>query len=113
MEWTEVLIPVCTVITTVIALRKSFNDKFEKIDERFDKLEEKFNTRFDKIDDELKEIRGDIGDVRERMSFLEAAHVYTLPVDTIKISPRTEAMKEKMREAWKRRKIKKLEKKES
>ena len=69
---------------------------------RFDKID----SRFDRIDRDLKEIRSDITEVKERLAYLEAANIYTMPLDPIIPNPRSQAAKE----MWARRRQKKLEK---
>jgi hypothetical protein len=77
---------------------KRLDKKFDKIDARFDKVDE----RFDKIDESLKE-HG------ERLAFLEAAGIYTMPMEPSQPNPRSVAA----REMWKRRRTKKVEQKKS
>jgi archaellum component FlaC len=61
MEYTiDIIIAVCTVIGTALAISKILSKKFDKIDERFDK-----------VDNEIKEIKKDIGDMKVQLGKLE------------------------------------------
>ena len=55
-----------------------------------------------------RNIGSDMSDIKERLAFLESAAIYTMPIESPQINPRSQAA----REMWKRRKAKKLEKKE-
>lgn len=46
MDYTNILIAICTVITTVITITKILGKKFDKIDERFNKVDEKLDRVF-------------------------------------------------------------------
>jgi septal ring factor EnvC (AmiA/AmiB activator) len=87
-----------------INFKGSVNKDFEKMDKKFDSIEK----RFDKVDFEIKEIRRDIYDVKERITYLDAETIlYNTITDP---NSRSEAAKR----SWVRRKAKqvaKLEKK--
>jgi hypothetical protein len=60
MDYTNIIIAVCTVIATTISIVKILGKKFDKID-----------IRFDKIDGEIKEVRKDIGEMKIQIGKLE------------------------------------------
>ena len=45
------------------------------IEHRFDRVD----SRFDRVDGEFSKIRQDLTEIKERLSFLEAANIYTMP----------------------------------
>jgi hypothetical protein len=53
------------------------------------------------------EVHTDLSDVKERLSFLEAAILYTTPIEPVEANPRSKAA----RDMWQRRKQKRLESK--
>lgn len=65
------------------------------------------NFRTD-VNGQFKSIHEDLVEIRERLSFLEASSLYTMPLEPAQLNPRSAAA----REMWKKRKAKKLEKKE-
>lgn len=87
----QITLPLCALFVWFV---KRLDKKFEKIDNRFDKIEK----RFDRLDETLRE-HG------ERLSFLEAANIYTMPIEAVPNNPRREAAKE----MWRKRKAKKIE----
>lgn len=107
------------VYATFRNLKSDLKDKFDKIDSRFDKIDlrfekvdliiDKVNSRFDQVHAEFKEIRLDLTEIKERMAFLEAANIYTMPLQPSEPNPRSQAA----REMWKRRRQKSLETKKS
>jgi len=54
------------------------------------------------------ELHADVTEIKERMAFLEAANIYTMPAEPSEPNPRSMAA----REMWRRRRQKKLEKKD-
>jgi DNA anti-recombination protein RmuC len=91
--------------------RNDINEKFSSISKRFDKIDQQFDkidARFDTVNRHLVDIRNDITEVKERLSFLEAANIYTMPFEPSEPNPRSQAA----REMWKRRKAKRVEKKD-
>jgi len=90
---------------------KFIDKQFDAVDKRFDVVDKQFNAierRFDTVNQYLAENHEHIIDIKERLSFLEAAMIYTVPLEAAQLNPRSAAA----REMWKRRKQKKLEKKE-
>ena len=95
-------------------LRKDMDKRFEHIDKRFEHIDK----RFDVVEKDIastdeaiinlsRNIGSDMSDIIERLSFLESAALYTMPLEPSQLNPRSQAA----REMWKRRKAKKLEKK--
>lgn len=84
-----------------------FAEKFEQfktsINENFNEMENRFN-KVDKKLDKLEEILKDQG---ERLAFLEASSIYTLPLEPPQPNVRSAAA----REMWKKRRAKKIEQK--
>lgn len=79
--------------------------RFEKIDIRFDKIDEKFqkiDERFEKNEHIIEEIKSDITEIKERISFLEATSIYSMPLEPVKPNARSAAA----REMWARRRQK-------
>ncbi len=77
----------------------------------FRNLKGDIDTRFKDIKSEFKDIKSDITiiradlvDIKERLSYLEAANIYTMPLEPS--VPNIRSLKAK--EMWKRRKQKKL-----
>lgn len=67
---------------TLRGFKKDVEKRFDGIDQRFEKVDalfDKVDQRFDKVDYEIKELREDVSEIKERMSFLEAANIYTMP----------------------------------
>lgn len=94
--------------------KNDIEKRFDKIDARFDGVDLRFKDmgkkseeQFEKIDGRLRKIERDISDVKECMAFLEAANIYTMPMEPSQPNPRSLAAKE----MWNRRRQKKLEKK--
>jgi predicted transcriptional regulator len=109
--------------------RRDIRDQFtaqqnyiEKIDKKvealFDKSDKKVEALFDKSDKKVealhaliidlgRNIGSDMSDIKERLSFLESAMMYTMPLE-----PQINARSQAAREMWKRRKQKKLDKKD-
>lgn len=54
MDYTSIVIAICTVVATVISMSKILGKKFDKIDERFDKID----IRLDNIDQRLSRLEG-------------------------------------------------------
>ena len=84
---------ISTILTfAVIAwfFKKHMDSKFDKIDQRFDKID------------------ATLAEHGERLAFLEAANIYTMPMEPSTPNPRSTAAKE----MWKKRRTKKLEKKD-
>jgi DNA anti-recombination protein RmuC len=105
----QVTLPIVALIAWFI---KRLDKKFDKIDEKFDKidlrfekvydrfesLENKFEQRFNKIDETLK-FHG------ERLAFLEAACLYTMPLEPATSNARSEAAKKR----WSAKRLEKQE----
>jgi hypothetical protein len=85
-------------------LRKTINKRFDRLDESFDCVD----TSLSEICESLIGIRDHLAEVRERLTFLEAASIYTMPLEPIQPNARSQAAKE----VWVRRRQKKLEKKD-
>ena len=119
------------------AFSEKMDDKFDslsiRVDDRFDSLNTRIDDRFEVIEDdiqslsdglgifrsefqqfrqethkELKEVRADLSEVKERMAFLEAANIYTMPIEPVKPNARSQAAIDR----WARKKQKKIEKKD-
>jgi hypothetical protein len=71
MDYSNVIIAVCSVITTLLALKfwifSGIDEKFQIIDKRFDLMDK----RFDKIDQGISEIRKDVQNLESRVSHIE------------------------------------------
>jgi uncharacterized coiled-coil DUF342 family protein len=67
MDWTNVVIALGTVGTTLFGAYGLFSKKFEAIDKKFDKV----NERFDKVFEEFKEVRKEINGLDSRLSNIE------------------------------------------
>jgi len=66
----------------------------KRLDKKFDKID----GRFDRVDNTLKE-HG------ERLAFLEAANIYTMPIEAVVPNARSQAAKER----WNRKRLAKVE----
>jgi prefoldin subunit 5 len=45
-----------TAIQNIGEMRREMNQRFEKVDQRFDNMQEEMNQRFDKVDNRLEKI---------------------------------------------------------
>jgi hypothetical protein len=86
------------------SLKSDIKDQLNAINRRFEAVD----SRFDTVNQYLAENHEHIIDIKERLSFLEAAMIYTVPLEAAQLNPRSAAA----REMWKRRKQNKLEKKD-
>jgi hypothetical protein len=100
-------------------IREESKQQFEFIRHEIREFRSDVNSDLEFIGDQVNEIRADLGDfrkemllditdIKERLSFLEAATLYTMPLEPAQLNPRSQAA----REMWKKRKQKGLEKKE-
>lgn len=117
----NIAIALVAILSTVISIggivsnrfkarSREWNARFDKLDQKFDKIDlrfDKIDKRFDKVDLEFKEVRADLTEVKERLAFLEAANIYTMPLEPIQPNARSQAAKER----WVRRRQKSIEKK--
>lgn len=87
--------------------RKEIDKNFDEVSNDFDFLGEQSNNIRIDLSEFRNETHRDITDVKERISFLEAATLYTMPLEASELNPRSAAA----REMWQRRKQKRLEKK--
>lgn len=89
-------------------LRKDLDKRFEQVGRRFEQIDQRFHAQEANHLNLSRNIGSDMSDIKERLSFLESAALYTMPVEPSQINPRSQAA----REVWKRRKAKKIEDKE-
>ena len=90
-----------TAINTIVIAIMWISDRRGK---RFASLELIIKEGFEKSDKKMDKIQEDVTDIRERVSFLEAANIYTMPLEPVIPNPRSEAMKQH----WQKRRQKKL-----
>lgn len=103
----QITVPVAAMFVFWV---KRLDKKFEKIDERFEKIDrrfEKIDEKFEKVQQRFDRIDLTLADHGERLSFLEAANVYTIPIEPHIPNKRSEIAKE----MWRKRRTKKLENK--
>lgn len=91
-----------TAVNTIVIAVMWITDR-----RRFESLEKSIKEGFDKNETKISEIHKDIMDIRERLAFLEASNIYTMPIETISPNPRSTAMKQN----WVMRRKKQLAKK--
>ena len=87
---------------------ESMDRKFDAIDKKFDAVEKRFDKideKFDKIDQRFNHIDKTLAEHGERLAFLEAANIYTMPVEPVIPNARSSAAAE----MWRKRRSKKLE----
>ena len=98
--------------------RRDVRDQFTAQQNYIEKIDKKVEALFDKSDKKAealhaliidlgRNIGSDMSDIKERLSFLESAMMYTMPLE-----PQINARSQAAREMWKRRKQKKLDKKD-
>ena len=56
-------------------------------------LKKEIKESFDNVDKRFDSVNLDLADIKERLSFLEAANIYTMPIETPRPNPKSEAMK--------------------
>lgn len=92
--------------------KKDRKEHFKDVKEQFSELRSELRKDISDIrNDHLilsRNIGSDMSDIKERLAFLESAAIYTMPIESPQINPRSQAA----REMWKRRKQKKLDKKD-
>lgn len=128
----NLIIAIGTVLSSILSIwgiLTRFSDKlekrFDKIEDRFDKMDQRFEKTdletkngfektqsnsdqgFKHLESKINKLQEDMSDVRERLSFVEACTVYSMPTETVHPNPRSQAMIEHHR----RRRQKKLEQK--
>jgi hypothetical protein len=99
-----------------VQMDKKIDDKFDfldkKIDDKFDFLDKKIDNKFDfldkKIDNKFEVVQVALMDIRDRIAYLEATNILTMPSEPIKPNARSQAAMER----WKKKRQKAVEAKE-
>lgn len=111
IDWSMV-IGVTTVVGFVYGcfrnLKSDIKEQHNRLEEHIHHIGDQVNEVRNDLGDFRDEVHSDSSDIKERISFLEAATLYTMPIETPQPNPRSAAA----REMWQRRKAKRLEKKE-
>lgn len=101
----EFITAALTVINTFVIALMWISDRRSK---NFTDLRKDIKDEFSRVNLKLDKMDKDIVEIRERVTFLEAANIYTMPIEPIQ--PNLRSMKAK--EIWRRRKQKNIEHKE-
>lgn len=65
--------------TRITARFEQVDARFSQVDARFDKIEKRSDARFDRVDEELREMRGDIIDLKVAVARIEGPQQTLLP----------------------------------
>lgn len=100
----EVVIIVCSIALILRNHHKKMLKHFEHMDVRlrFEMISERITDVEEEIKythSEVRDCSNGIADIKERLSFLEASAIYTMPMEAAQPNARSEAAKE----MWKKR----------
>lgn len=72
----ELSIAALTALALIYGMFRNFKSD---IREQFSEAKDDINKQFSEIKTDLKSIKEDVTEIKERLSFLEAANIYTMP----------------------------------